>query len=526
MKKDNIVVVIQTVAHYYKIPVNNDTIERYLTNHYLFPSLEVVCDAFNEWDIDFEIYRMNSTDIKNIDYPFIAHLNIEDGQIIFVYDMIDGYISYSDSYKVKKKVSIEKFLERCSGIIIRIKPGIDSGEKDYIKKKQSRIVTKLIIPTCFLISILIPIFLFNDEISNLFSLVFSVIIFTKLFGFTLSLFIVLKELKIYNKFTKNICNLNSRFDCDAIIKTPASVFYGWISWGDIGIIYFISCIYTLFIMPDYSGLNVLLIISLLSIFFPFYSIYYQLIKIKKICPFCMLVQLTLVIEFILLLIIGKFEIPRFREILLVSIVFMANGIFILLLKAFYIQKNKIIENTDMLFFFKHNPQIFSTLLKQGSKFNFQINEYSFFYGCHNNPVIITAFLSLSCKSCSESFHHLKKLIRKNDKVSLNIIFSVDNDEYFAVINLLYNILHTQESDDAYIALENWYSKSISQTEWQNEFNKLNSINFMIELESLNKKLYIDSKVSEVPKLFINGYQLPKVYDIFEINDLLLQEDNI
>jgi uncharacterized membrane protein len=86
-----------------------------------------------------------------------------------------------------------------------------------------------------------------------------------------------------------------------VLSSEASRIFGNINLADVGIIYFTSTLIYILSTNALTQLWLLAVVSAVSIIFPAYSIYYQGIKLKKWCPFCMVVQVVLIAEFFILL---------------------------------------------------------------------------------------------------------------------------------------------------------------------------------------------------------------------------------
>src|SRR5690606_15787424 len=84
-------------------------------------------------------------------------------------------------------------------------------------------------------------------------------------------------------------------------NSEASYLWGWISWADAGLIYFASSLLILITsLLSEPALGLLSWLSLFTLPYCIFSIYYQGVKLKKWCPLCLGTVAVLLISFIFL----------------------------------------------------------------------------------------------------------------------------------------------------------------------------------------------------------------------------------
>ena len=291
-------------------------------------------------------------------------------------------------------------------------------------------------------------------------LIFIEILIIAVLGISASVFLVLHEFKIHTSVGDKLCGFSSKTDCDSVLSTNASRLFGDINWADIGLIYFVGEFIFLLGSASISSLSLLAILSVLSLPYPVYSIYYQGFKLKKWCPFCLLVQALLVGGFIVLLPVLRNLSFSGIDLLRLATAFLIPAVTWILFKTL---REKTISGDQQLYTFralKRNPDIFRSLLTSGGHAEFDINSKSLILGNHNAPVTITAFLSLYCNPCAKAFEKLKALIETCPEVRLNAIISVYNDEETQkLINTIYYRYGVKGADDILAFLNSWYTSS-------------------------------------------------------------------
>ena len=528
ISEDNTVFVLQKAISRFKIKVTETSIREFLLSNPYYPSLKSVCDALNKWGIEHYALKLEIDEIKDLELPFIAHLNVLGGQLAFVEKIENGLVSYSDTEGVTSKETFMKFAEKLSGAVVVMENGINAGEKEYKQIRQNEILNKILLPFGIIAVMflgLLSVLLNIGDYGTKLNLMFCVLIITKITGFGASIVLVMHEFKIHSPIADKICGFSSKTDCDEVLASNASQLYGWFNWADVGLVYFIGTFIYLLGSDGNSSLGFLAIISLFSLPYPLFSIYYQAVKLKKWCPFCVLVQLVLITEFILLFpIFNTITFTGTDAFKLINSFFIPAAIW-LIYKAYYIKSNDFISDQYSYLQFKRNPEIFQFLLKSSNYVEFSENKNSLILGSPDAPVIVTAFLSLFCTPCSKAFKQLKSLLDNCPEVKINLIFLVYSDaESQKVFNLLCYLKEAKGSGDTLNFLDKWYSMS-KQTRKSLYSNEIipDRFNRGLQIGEENNQLFQKYKVKGTPSIYVDGYKFPKQYKFDDIEHYI---DNI
>lgn len=520
MKEDNTVFVLQQAIRRFKIKVSDTSIKEFLLAHPHYPSLKSVCNALKKWGIEHYPLKLEFEEIRELELPFIAHFKQSGGQLVFVEGIKDGKVEYRQQKGKSQIEDFEKFAEKLSGAVVVIEPEQKAGEPNYRQNRQNEILKSSLLPLGIITILLFAVLnIFASTTVGIQSgYVFFGLLFTKLLGITASLFLVLHELKIHTPLGDKLCGFSSKTDCDAVLGSNASRLFGSVNWADAGIIYFTGTIIYLLGSVGIASLGLLAILSAVSLPYPVFSIYYQSFKLKKWCPFCLLVQLVLVAEFFVLL-------PILQE-LTFSTIDLHRLVFSFLLPAaiwilFKTYRDKSLEQEQEHYSFlklKRNPDLFRLLLKNDGHREITETKDSLVLGKPNAPVTLTAFLSLYCSPCAQAFKKLKVLLENCPDIKLNAVFSVYTDEETQqVVNTLYFQYATKGSEAALDFLDQWYSQT-------NQLRKRQSSELEIpekykvaeQLSDSNKQLFEQHQIAGTPTIFINGYKFPNQYKYSEL----------
>ena len=520
-KEDNVVFVLQKAIKHFKIRVTDATVKSYLLAHPHYPSLKSVCDALTTWKVENYPLNLELEEIKALEMPFIAHLKSGGGQLIFVEKVKNGQVVYFLSGNKKIEEGFEKFSEKLSGAVVVFEAGKDSGEKEYRQHHHNEILNKSLLPLVIISLIAWAVFVLVSNDGNAIyqsGYLFWGLLATKITGLTASVFLVLHEMKVHTPLADRICGFSSKTDCDTVLSSNASKVFGWINWADAGLVYFTGTLLYLAGINESSSLWVLALVSALVLPYPVFSIYYQAVKTKKWCPFCLIVQGVLIAEFILLLPVLLQVNISIIQVLQLGVSFLIPAAFWLLFKAYH---NTIQEHNRMRYSylgFKRNPEIFRFLLRNNGKEEIPITSDSLVLGNPDAPITVTAFLSLYCNPCANAFNGLKKLLENCPELKINAIFSVYEDEGSKkLINTLYHVYKSKGSEQTTDFLYKWYTMPRQNRKTLYEKEKLPAGFDVTEIVSVeNKKLFEENNVAGTPTIFVNGYKYPKQYEYSDI----------
>ncbi|MGM0407449.1 MAG: vitamin K epoxide reductase family protein [Bacteroidota bacterium] len=399
--------------------------------------------------------------------------------------------------------------------------GIESGEKKYRQHRQNEILNKSLLPLGIISLMVWAVFIFISNAGGAAyqsGYLFWGLLATKITGLTASVFLVLHELKVHTPLADKICGFSAKTDCDTVLSSNASKLFGWINWADLGLVYFTGTFLYVAGTNESSSLWVLALVSALVLPYPVFSIYYQAVKTKKWCPFCLIVQGVLIAEFILLLpVLFQVNISVI-QLLQLGVSFLIPAAFWLLFRAY---RNSLQDHNKMRYSylgFKRNPEIFRFLLRNNVRKEIPITHNSLVLGIPDAPVTVTAFLSLYCNPCANAFKGLKELLENCQELKINAVFSVyEDEESKKLINALYHVYKSKGSEQTVDFLYKWYTIPKQNRKTLYEKEKLPAGFDITEIVSeKNKKLFEENNVAGTPTIFVNGYKYPGQYEYSDI----------
>ena len=516
-KEDNVVSVLQKTIRHLKVKVTEKSVKELLLAHPHYPSLKSVCDALTKWKIENYPLNLELEEINALEMPFIAHLKAGGGQLAFVEGINNKQVVYHLSENKKHEETFEDFSKKISGAVVVFEAGKHSGEKSYRQLRQNEVLNSNFLSLLIASLLFTGAWIFSQNKGSFTSqpgYLFWGLITTKALGLAASVFLVLHELKVHIPVADKICGFSSKTDCDAVLSSNASRLFGWINWADAGLIYFTGMLLYLAGATDSTSLWPLAVISLLALPYPFFSIYYQAVKTKKWCPFCLIVQVVLLAEFILLFPFLQQTNISVANVLQLAASFSIPAALWFLFKAY---RNTLQEHNKVHYSylgFKRNPEIFRFLLKNNGQEEIPITHNSLELGNPDAPVTVTAFLSLYCNPCASAFKQLKDLLDNCPEIKIHTVFSVYNDEESKkLMNTLYFIYLDRGSKHAVDFLYKWYSMDKQNRKSLYEKERLPENYDVTESVAVENKMLFDTlNVSGTPTVFVNRFRYPKQYE--------------
>jgi len=525
IKEDNTVGVIQRAISQAKIPILKSTIKETLISHPNYPTFKAICDTFNEWKIENYPLKYDIDEMMELKDPYIVHFKDNGGQIGLVTSIENDFITCFTSYNICRKFKKKEFAESCTGAIILFNPDEGSGEKEYSTKSKNEKISKAIIPlSIFAIFLFITYSLLSHSISDgvIIPKILLAIYLTKFVGIILSLLLILHEFDTHFILTDKLCHLNGATNCNTVLHDKAAKIYGWFGWADAGFIYFTGSLLFLVYAKNETDLFLLALMSVLSVSYPIFSIYYQAFVLRKWCLICLGVQVILVIEFILML--QQISNVAFSVNSFVALIgfFLAVTLIYILLILFKREKISHEIYYHKYLRFKKNPEVLRTLLLNQPKYEIPVSETSLIFGNKNASLRLTVFLSLHCSHCARAFGKINDILKDDENIFINIVLIASDTK---ILTTLHNYNRNAKHCETLKLLKEWFNNDpFSRTKISEDLCIPEDIHFSALVNEESNRLFKECNVIGTPTVFVNGYKLPRQYEIDDIG--LFQRDLI
>ncbi|MCE4065961.1 vitamin K epoxide reductase family protein [Chryseobacterium gleum] len=273
---------LENIIKYLKsenIFLDKDEFAFQLNSHPAYPSLLSLTSTFNINKISNYVLEVEETEIEDLPEKFMTYmLNSEkEYELSFIRKQKNRFL-VNNQYKLQKK----DFTSKWNNIIILAdNANFKSGKKNRFKHKYF----------FFLITVFFLAYLFfKIKLNSLILLVLSLI------GFFLAGLSLKEVFNIKNIIVNKVCS-GTYTNCSILNSKKNNIFS---NFADYGLIYFFTNIVIISFTLNSSNENLFSIIQKPLIFIVLavvgISLFYQIFRIKKVCPLCILIIIILLIQ--------------------------------------------------------------------------------------------------------------------------------------------------------------------------------------------------------------------------------------
>ncbi|UEG51468.1 thioredoxin domain-containing protein [Mucilaginibacter daejeonensis] len=525
--------------------VTRSTIGQAIEENPFFPSLYSLSHTFSKFNIPNTAFQIPTTEFDDyeIHLPFVAFVKFIDygEDFILITDVSDDTITYLDSNKKKATTEKDKFLNRYKGplksgefffrdILWYAEPNVLSGDPEYNTakdKERGSTYQKYLLGLSGVVIFLSFIFL---NLSNGHVISFLTLLILKTIGVAAAGLLLLYEINKNHAFVRNICSVNRKTDCDAVLSSQASKIFG-ISWGEIGFFYFAASTLGL-LFPTVSWQTKLIWLSIANgCASPYiiFSIYYQWRVLKQWCVLCLTVQCVLAAELIWCIFhVWSTPLSIFPQDQ--SALIPAVACILLPIAGWFTLKPYLIKANDYHFYknaykrLQYNPDIFDSMLKQQIEAPDGWQSLGIDIGDPTAENTIIKICNPYCNPCDQAHPVLEEIIAHNDNVKLKVIFITRNSEFdkgLPVVKHLLSIASESSKEFVQGALDDWYlNVNKDYNKFKVKYSQYNNFEEQGYKVDAMRKWCDDANVTHTPTIYFNGYLLPENYSIHELKNIL------
>ena len=495
--------------------VDKDQLDILLNTHPHPYSLKSINDLFFSLGLSGKAYKIPKSKIHELAPPFIAQFEAPE-EFVIVRKMTESDIFYQDSRGSNKSSKVD-FISKWSGIIYNVDL-TKRLKRSTLWKQKSKVFLKIdnkysIFYVSFLLLVLF--YILTKPINSYIWFIFLLLI---------PIIAVYNLLKIEygdtNDTNDKICNFGHGFSCHEMLKSKLARPFGLFSLAELGFVLFVF-LYFLIINLSLKSVEtknifeIVFFIGLLLTPFSLFFIGYQVFKIGKICPFCMIVQISILLFGVLyfffpLTLPGKFiqnNINSFIYSLLMAILFIIG------LSKIMLYKTNMKTSEFERYKFKRSEGIITNMIKNSTwKLNGNKN---LLLKIRDGEPFITFALSLRCSHCSRAFEEFKHIADTVSNIGLGIIIIFNKEEELKLGGFLAELVSdSKNSNDVWVTkLGNWYQDP--------SYRRLKD-----SLPANNKitQQYINwtdgNNISYAPMFFFQDLLVPQEISVTDLSDYL------
>lgn len=528
----NVEALILFIKHL-KVKVNSSTINETLQQHPDYPSLLSLSDALKQWDID--NVALKRPDISELRLPFLAHMQIPGKEfLVVVTEIAEDKIAFWQTNGRNKVNYVPKsdFLAMWSGIALLAEPSEMSGEKEYLKKKKQNLKHDFIfIAFISFLLILSAIACINSffefSYSNNIAFGYSILLWLKITGVFVSVLLLWYEIDKKTPALQKICTGSKKTNCNSILSSKSAKLFNLISWSEIGFFYFTGGFISLLFMYNSHGIiHKIAWLNILALPYTLFSIYFQWKVAKQWCVLCLFVQALLIAEFATSILFNLFSLSSdysTADLLKISVAFIFPVITWLLIKPNLLKLNLGKKKEIELSKLKKSEEIFIPLLEKQKKV-IPATGLGIVLGNRAATNTLIKVCNTYCGPCSKAHPKLEQLLITHANLQIQIIFNSSNkkDDFSALpVKHLLSIYQKGDLLQTQNALHDWYALKEKKYDQFVEKHPLEGKleNYDHAVEAMHKWC-TEMDITFTPTYFLNGYQLPDIYDVEEIDIFL------
>lgn len=501
-----------------------------LRNHPDYPSLLSICDILQDLGIPSKgLYLKCKQDCISITEPWIAQ--IESGEttlFAIVYLCTEDKVTWWNPISRKvESISYSDFIASFTGYIL----AVSIEKKHRVIEKQKSIQRKNLKPSnLLLLSFLLVLFLlicpmlYIGQGNRVISLL---LCFFYMIGGSISMILMfIEEQQVHSAFNR-ICHIGANVSCSSVVSSPASRILG-VSTATLGLTYFLGMLLWLTIYSYNCTITALTSwLHLLITPLPFIFIYYQYRVIRKWCPLCLIVQLTILLVLATYLFstefLSGFSFDVIQPYLFTGLIcFTLSFCLGVTLNAWLKTKHRKYVLQKQMKQLLYDKEVFYTLLQKEHWTSPPPSSLGIFQGNINGNMHVVMVCNPYCSPCAKTHSIISSLLDNNDNIKLQIIFFTKNNSNTRSIVSCFLSLYGKGKIQASDFLDKWYSEENMTLE---QFSKLYNIDNKnlteneAMIEQMNEWCYIEG-VKYTPTIYLDGYKLPTMYDAEDVKYFL------
>ncbi|MGA0560033.1 vitamin K epoxide reductase family protein [Larkinella sp. VNQ87] len=504
-----------------KVRVTSTTLRTALSQHPDFPSLVALSDVLNEVNVPNLATRITADRLPDIPLPALAHLTIEGGFFAPIRQVTDDTIEWLHTKRGWQKQNRIDFSRIWDGVALLIEPSPESGESRYTENRRREQIANSRYPFIVLGLLVCLGFVLRYGYQQMHSgLDQSLFWLTclKVVGTILSGFLLAYGVDSNNSLLRSICHLGNRTDCHSILNSKAAKLFSWLSWSEIGFIYFggglIASLLVL-LLPAASVVQYLLWLNVLALPYTVYSLYYQAFVAKEFCILCTAVQLTLWLEALAGQTLWGELSSEGLGVLLFSFTLVA--VLWAFIKEPLTQARQTAPLRRELLKLKFNPEYLESLFsKQRTMPPIFEGMNVVIVGNPEAPNTLTMVTNPMCGPCAKMHQEIENLLENTSDVKCEIVFSISNSAAYQVAEQVINLA----SEQAGRALHSWFKREDRNVEkWKASLQVTTQSEAARQQLDLHRRWCELASITGTPTLYLNGTALPSLYHIPDVTQV-------
>ena len=486
-----------------------------------YPSMECLVGVLDELKISNISIKLQAEQLHKVTFPAIAHLQVEQDSYFVLLQSIDNeHIIFYDTENGNQKQTIEAFSKTWSGKTILLSIDAQSVEPNYaenLKKEQTQNLEKGIIYA--IVGLLFCVGLYFGQ-----SWYDRALWFLYGAGAAISVLLLQNEFGQQNEIIQKLCgftgnSIQNTTGCDTVTHSKASKIFGWLSWSEVGLFYFLGSLLVLVVSVVLPVVRLLSVIHLCSIIYAAWSVYYQWRVAKQWCVLCLLVQFVSALIFVTFLLSGVYtqiSTIKLSDFYTITTAFSIPVGLWFILKSKWIASRNVFNLEKELLSWSKNTELFEAFLQKQPHVEMGHFSNEITIGNPEAPIVLTMVSNPFCNPCADAHKEVKALVEYfSDELQVIIRFVANTADSQHVINHFYSFESATQTENI---IDDWYNTKDLQA-WLSKYPAYKSV--VTQPETSKIAQWIEgANIEFTPTFFVNGRQLKQPYNIYNFKNFV------
>jgi uncharacterized membrane protein len=306
--------------------------------------------------------------------------------------------------------------------------------------------------------------------------------------------------------------------CQDVLNSPASRLFGLIALTDVGAVYFLGkLIFITQISTDLTleaSVWIMIATNSVAIPFTFFSIYYQLRVVKKLCTLCVLVVGLLWTEFcgLILLLPESYKANSGMAVLMIFS-FLIATFCVSAIREYFVIFSRARELSAENLNFKKSYAVLKASLNDSQEVDVVRIEGEFIINKSGASThVVVALLNPTCDTCGDAFMDIIDLSGRLSNCTFIVRFMTNTPYHARFATILLNIVQKGGVGDGIVAVTDWYGKKYtSLASWIEKYSS-GAVSDLANAEAIAKQWFewqrrFDLQTS--PTFVIDTHRVPR-----------------
>lgn len=505
-----------------RIPVARRSVYEELQKHPDHPSLLAFSDVLRSWGVPNGAYRVAADELRALPVPFLAHTATQGGEFRLIKRVDDGRITSEAQLHRPTEFTPDEFKQIFTGhvLVAGFKP--EAGELNFRLNRRQERAQALRWPVAGAGALVVALLLIAQSAGlRAGSWHIALLAAAKSTGLLVAIALLAQSLGSHNPLLERLCTGGKNRSCTSILASPAAKLTEEISWAEVGLLYFASSWLALIALGSSASiLSFLALLTLLSMPFTGYSLYYQARVARQWCVLCCAVQAVLWVEFLAVYpyLAQPFRLPTPAEGSALMGCLLAPLVGWVFVKPYIVRAQQVEPLRQQLSAFKRNQRLFQTALAGQPRYELLPEAEAIRLGNREARNVITVVSNPSCPPCARTHRVLDQWLTQLPDLQVQVLFTVPGAEPDVRTQVASHLLSLSRHRPRVVreALHGWYAeKAPAYDDWANQFPAEPEPRASEWLQK-QREWCQKAAVVATPTILLNGRVLPKPYQLEDI----------